>query len=145
MINLVYSTQHWVVPTIIGVVLVVLLAAVIITEGLARKKKGEPFFAKPKAFFIEGYDKLKFWGTLALFVGYIFFLQILGFTVTSLIFVFLFNVLYTGVKPKALLTSAIITVVAVLAISILFGVIFNITLPSGICSITFANWGFTIY
>ena len=145
MINVVYSTEHWIMPVIVMGILAVLLAAIIITEGRARVQAGKPFFAKPGKFFIDNYDKVKLFGTLILFIGYIACLNLLGFTVTSLIFVFLFNVLYTGFGKKELLTSALITVIAVLAISILFGVAFNITLPDGLCSITFADFGFTIY
>ena len=108
-------------------------------------QEGKPFFQKPGRFFLESYDKMKLWGTLLLFAGYIFALDVIGFTVTSLIFVFLFNVLYTGTSKKALIGSAVIAVVASLLISVMFGIVFNITLPSGICSITFADFGFTIY
>lgn len=145
MIQVVYSTEHWIVPIITMGVLVVLLAAIILTEGRARVQEGKPFFRKPGSFFIENYDKMKLWGTLILFAGYIFALNIVGFTVTSLVFVFLFNVLYTGTSKKALIGSAIIAVVASLLISVMFGIVFNITLPSGMCSITFADFGFTIY
>ena len=138
MIQVVYSTEHWIVPIITMGVLVVLLAAIILTEGRARVQK-------PGRFFLENYDKMKLWGTLLLFAGYIFALDVIGFTVTSLIFVFLFNVLYTGTSKKALIGSAVIAVVASLLISVMFGIVFNITLPSGMCSITFADFGFTIY
>ena len=37
MIQVVYSTQHWIVPHIVMGILVVLLAAIILTEGMARK------------------------------------------------------------------------------------------------------------
>ncbi len=53
--------------------------------------------------------------------------------------------LYTGTSKKALIGSAVIAVVASLLISVMFGIVFNITLPSGMCSITFADFGFTIY
>lgn len=145
MINVVYSTEHWIMPIIVMGILAVLLIAIIVTEGRARVQAGKPFFAKPGRFFKENYDKLKLFGTLVLFAAYIFCLDIIGFTVTSLIFVFLFNVLYTGFGKKELIMSAVISVIAVLLISVMFGVVFNITLPSGACSITFANFGFTIY
>jgi len=123
MIQVVYSTEHWIVPIITMGVLVVLLAAITLPGGRARVQGGKPL----------------------LFAGYIFALDVIGFTVTSLIFVFLFNVLYTGTSKKALIGSAVIAVVASLLISVMFGIVFNITLPSGMCSITFADFGFTIY
>ena len=145
MINVVYSTEHWIMPIIVMGILAVLLVAIIITEGLARVKAGKGFIAKPGKFFIDNCDMVKLFGTLVLFAAYIYCLDILGFTVTSLIFVFLFNILYTGFGKKELIMSVIITVIAVLLISVVFGVVFNITLPNGMCSITFANFGFTIY
>ncbi len=145
MINVVYSTEHWIVPRIVIGVLIIMLAAIIITEGRARVKEGGAFFEKPGKFFKDGYDKKKLWGSLILFVGFIFVIDKVGFTVTSIIFVFLFNLLYTGTGKKQIIVSVIIAIVAPLLISILFGVIFNITLPKGMCSITFADYGFTIY
>ncbi|MFA9465624.1 MAG: tripartite tricarboxylate transporter TctB family protein [Velocimicrobium sp.] len=145
MIKVVYSTEHWIVPIIIMIILAVLLLGIIATEGRARIKVGGNFFEKPGNFFIENCDYLKLGGTLVLFVGYIACLNIIGFTVTSIIFVFLFNLLYAGIKKKAVLTSVIISVVSTLIISVMFGVIFNITLPDGLCSITFVDFGFTLY
>ncbi len=145
MINVVYSTEHWIVPRIVMGVLVVLLLAIIITEGRARVSEGGSFLAKPGGFFIDGYDKVKLWGTLILFAGYIFVIDKVGFTVTSMIFVLLFNLLYAGLGKKQVLVSVIIAIVAPLIISIMFGVVFNITLPKGMCSITFVDYGFTIY
>ena len=145
MIDVVYSTEHWIVPVAVMIILAVLLVAMIVTEGRARVKAGGRFFEKPGRFFIENCDHLKLWGSLVLFAGYIGCLNIIGFTVTSMIFVFLFNILYAGIEKKSLLISIILAVVSSLIISILFGVVFNITLPSGVCSITFANLGITIY
>jgi putative tricarboxylic transport membrane protein len=145
MINIVYSTEHWIVPKIIICILAILLVAIIVTEGKARVAKGGTFFAKPGQFFIDNADYVKLFGTLVLFAAYIIAMDILGFTVASIIFVFLFNVLYAGTKPKSLAISALIAVVASIIISIAFGVIFKITLPSGMFTITFVNQGFTIY
>ncbi len=145
MINVVYSTEHLIMPTIIAIILIVLLAAIVITEGMARIKNGRGFFVKPGRFFREDADYFKTFGTFVLFAGYIFCMDIIGFTVTSIIFVFLFNCLYAGISKKALVPSIIISVVAPLIVSIAFGVIFKITLPDGLMSITFADYGFTIY
>ena len=91
------------------------------------------------------YEKVHITGTLILFIGYIACLNVIGFTITSIIFVFLFNVLYAGTAPKSLLISILIAVISSVVIAVMFGVIFNITLPSGICTMPFPNWGFTIY
>lgn len=145
MIKVVYSTEHWIMPIIIMVILAVLLAVIIVTEGRLRVKSGGSFFTKPDRFFIENCDHFKLWGTLVLFVGYIVCLNIIGFTVTSMVFVFLFNILYGGIEKKSVITSLILAVVGALVVSIMFGVVFNITLPSGFSSITFVDFGFTIY
>lgn len=145
MIQVVYSTQHWIVPKIVIGILVFLLAVIIITEGRARVKAGGAFFEKPGKFFIDGCDHLKLWGTLILFAAYIICLDIIGFTVTSIIFVFLFNILYAGVSKRSLIISVILAVASSLIISIMFGVVFNITLPDGLCTMVFADLGITIY
>lgn len=145
MIKVVYSTEHWIMPIIIMAILAVLLAVIIVTEGRLRVKSGGSFFTKPDRFFIENCDHFKLWGTLVLFVGYIVCLNIIGFTVTSMVFVFLFNILYGGIERKSIITSLILAVVGALVVSVMFGVVFNITLPSGLCSITFVDFGFTIY
>ena len=64
MINVVYSTEHMIMPTIIAIVLCILLAAIIITEGYARQKNGQGFFVKPGRFFREDADYL--WNLSAL-------------------------------------------------------------------------------
>ena len=145
MINVVYSTEHWIVPRIIIGVLIVLLLAIIITEGMARVKEGKAFFVKPGKFFIDNPDFIKLFGSLILFVAYIWLLNIIGFTVCSIIFVFLFNILYAGTSKKSIVTSIIIAVVASVLIALAFGVIFQITLPSGICTLTIRSLGITIY
>ena len=145
MIHIVYSTQHWIVPKIVIGILIVFLAAIIITEGMARVKEGKPFFQKPGKFFNDNCDYVKLFGTLILCIGYIACLDVIGFTITSIIFVFLFNVLYAGTAPKSLVISILIAVISSVVIAVMFGVIFNITLPSGICTMPFPNWGFTLY
>ena len=148
-INLVYSTQHWIMPTIIIVVLILLGAAIIVTEGRARVKAGGGFFTKPGRFFEENYDKIKFWGCLILMVAYFGLLNVIGFTVCSIVFVFLFNTLFAGPErmknKKYHLVSLLISVVSVLLVSILFGTVFNITLPEGICTIWIPGTNITIF
>lgn len=145
MIQVVYSTQHWIVPRIVMGVLAVLLIAVIVSEGTARVKAGGTFLEKPGKFFIEGCDHLKLWGSLILFAAYIYCLDLIGFTVTSVVFVFLFNILYAGVSKKSLLISIALSVASTAVISVLFGVVFNITLPDGLCTMVFPDFGFTLY
>ena len=148
-INVVYSTQHWIFPIITIGILVILGVLLIVLEGRARVKAGKGFFVKPGAFFEKNYDKIKFWGTLVLLVVYFFFLDKIGFTIWSIICLFLFNTLFANKEqmknPKYHITSAIISVVACVIISLVFGTLFTITLPSGICTIEIPALGFILY
>lgn len=148
-INVVYSTQHWIVPTIVIGVLVILGAIILATEGSARIKAGKGLFVKPGPFFEENYDKIKFWGCLVLTALYFFCLDKLGFTACSILFVFLFNTLFAGKdrmgNARYHLVSLLISVVATLVVSILFGTVFSITLPSGICTIEIPSLGLIIF
>lgn len=93
-------------------------------------------------------DYLRLFGTLILFALYTLLMPIMGFLAASILFVFLFNVLYCGVNQlkeacvavkthqvkgskavKSLVISLCISVVASLIIWLVFGVIFKITLP----------------
>ena len=145
MINIVYSTEHWIVPRITMGILVILLIAILVTEGRARVKNGGSFIPKMGKFFIDGADFVKLFGTLILFIGYIFCLDIVGFTATSIVFVLLFNLLYAGCSKKSVILSIVLAIVSSLIISILFGVVFNITLPSGMLTLAFPGWGITLY
>ncbi len=147
-INVVYSTQHWIFPTITICILAILGAVIIITEGRARVKAGGGFFAKSGRFFEENYDKFQFWGTIGLLALYFLLLDVIGFTVCSMVFLFLFNMLFGGkanLNVKYIRNSAIISVVSTLIISILFGTVFNISLPEGICTIWIKSMGITIF
>lgn len=121
-INVEYSTQHWIFPIITIGILVILGALLIALEGRARIKAGKGFFVKPGRFFVEHYDKFKFWGTIALMVVYFFLLDKLGFTFWSIICLFLFNTLFANKaqlkNPRYHITSLIISVVACLIISV---------------------------
>ena len=148
-INVVYSTQHWIFPIITIGILVILGVLLIVLEGRARVKAGKGFFAKPGRFFEENYDKFKFWGTLVLMFVYFFFLDKIGFTIWSIVCLFLFNTLFANKEqmknPKYHVTSIIISVVACVVISLVFGTLFAITLPSGICTIEIPALGFILY
>lgn len=148
-INVVYSTQHWIFPTITIAILVILGAIILAVEARGRVKAGKGVFAAPGRFFEENYDKLKFWGCLVLMVAYFLLLDKIGFTVCSAVFLFLFNTLFAGLdrmkNVKYHLVSLLISVVATLGISLLFGTAFNISLPEGICTIWLPDLGITIF
>lgn len=147
-INVVYSTQHWIFPIIIIGVLILLGLVVLAVEGAARVKAGKGFLTKPGNFFEANYDKIKFWGTIALLFLYFFLLPVIGFTVCSIVFLILFNTLFGGkehLNAKYFINSVIVSVVSTLIISILFGTVFNISLPEGVCTIWIKSLGITIF
>lgn len=149
-INIVYSTQHWIMPRILITIIIALGLLIFILEGRERVKAGGSFFPKFQGkFFAENYDKLKFWGTIVLMAAYFFLLEIVGFTVCSIVFLFLFNTLFAGPERMKDMryhrNSLIISFSSVLLISILFGTVFAITLPSGFATIEIPAWNFILY
>ena len=99
--------------------------------------------------FTPGYDRVKLWGSLILFALYIFLLPKIHFIAAGIIFVTLFNILYTNcinleklfgqknstgyampmVNVKDLLISVAIAVIFSVGLWLLFFKVFNITLP----------------
>ena len=127
--------MHLFFPYLIGIICVVLLVIILIQRALKCRKEGTPFINfKGYHFFKPGYDKVKLWVSLILFVLYIITLPILHFAWTSVIFIFLFNVLFE-MKPgkpfefKSVLISAVIALASSWGVWYLFYQVFNITLP----------------
>ncbi len=130
-------------------ILVILLFVMSIQRFIKTKKENQPFIQlKNKRFFEENWDKLKLFGTLVLFILYIFAMDVLGFLIASIVFIFLFNVLFAGVMqleeiPKAfkektyfknegfcsVCISLLIAIIFSVGIWFLFGEVFSITLP----------------
>lgn len=130
-IKIVHSQSHLIVPKIVIGILIILSVIMIIQSFLKAKKENRPFInIKNKRFFEENYDKIKFFGSIVLFVLYIFFLEILGFLISSIVFVTLFNILYAEkITKKYVINSVTISSIASFTLWILFGYVFNITLP----------------
>ncbi|MBQ7168734.1 MAG: tripartite tricarboxylate transporter TctB family protein [Synergistaceae bacterium] len=127
--------MHLFFPYLIGAICLLLLAIIIIQRALKCRKDGTPFINfKGYHFFKEGYDKVKLWGSVILFVLYIVCLPVLHFAWASVVFIFLFNVLFE-MKPgklfevKSVLISAVIAFAGSWGVWYLFYQIFNITLP----------------
>ncbi|MCL2763606.1 MAG: tripartite tricarboxylate transporter TctB family protein [Treponema sp.] len=90
------STSHWLFPPIIIGILIFLFAIIMIMRAVRCYKESTSFFPKfNKPFFIEGADKFKLFGTVILFVTYIFAMQFLGFLAASILIMFLYSLLYT--------------------------------------------------
>ncbi|MDC7229460.1 MAG: tripartite tricarboxylate transporter TctB family protein [Sphaerochaetaceae bacterium] len=143
------STSHWIFPPIIMGILAFFAIIMLIQRALKCKRQGTPFFNfKNYHFFEKDWDKVRLPGTLILLVLYIPSMELLGFLPASIIFIFLFNVLFVGIHQlssipiafktkkfwsnhdfRSLLISLIIAVVSSLLIWFFFGQVFKITLP----------------
>jgi len=143
------STSHWIFPPIIFGILGFLLVVMAIQRLLKCRRLGKPFFAfKNYHFFVANWDKVRLIGSLVLMVLYFPSMNLLGFLPASILFVFMFNVLFCGVQQiasipvafktrkfwsnrgfRSLLISLIISVVSSTLIYLVFGKLFKITLP----------------
>ncbi|MBK5200203.1 MAG: tripartite tricarboxylate transporter TctB family protein [Spirochaetaceae bacterium] len=143
------SISHWIFPPIIIAILIILLIVMSILRFIKCRRNNTPFITfKNYQFYEKNYDKIKFYGTFVLFILYIFFMNIIHFLPASIIFIFLFNVLYSGVDKiklcfncakkgsvknsdatKSLLISLLISVVFSMTIWFIFGQVLKTTLP----------------
>ncbi|SKA84515.1 Tripartite tricarboxylate transporter TctB family protein [Caloramator quimbayensis] len=130
-IKIVYSKSHWVMPKIIIGVLIILGIIILIQESMKAKRENRPLFNfKGKRFFVENYDKLKLFGSIALLIIYIYAMKFLGFIFGSIIVISLFNILYSPKKDKkSILICIAISVIETLILWFVFGYLFEITLP----------------
>jgi hypothetical protein len=125
-----YSTSHLFFPKIIIGLLVVLAAFIVIKKVLVRVRNKQPVINRDWKFFVKDPDLFMLFGSLALFILYIFALDLIGFLFSSLVFIFLFNLLFCRtLKPRSVLVSLVISVIASVLVWYLFSVIFNISLP----------------
>ena len=127
--------MHYFFPYLIGTICLILFVIILIQRAIKCRKEGTPFVNfKGYHFFRENYDKVKLWGSVILFILYIICLPILHFAWASVIFIFLFNVLFE-MKPgklfevKSVIISAIIAFAGSWGVWYLFFKVFNITLP----------------
>jgi len=125
-----YSTSHLFFPKIVIGVLVILAVIIAAKNVIIRLRTGQPLIGKNRKFFVPGADYLMLGGSLALFILYIWLLKIIGFVASSIVCIFLFNVLFARtLKPRSLVVSLAIAVISSVAIWYLFSVVFNISLP----------------
>ena len=97
-----YSTSHMFFPKIIITLLIVLGLIIIIPKIIKAVKDGKKNGFRRPRFFVENYDKLKFWGTILLLILYVLALEWI---------------------------SAVISIVATLAVWYIFGGVFRVPLP----------------
>ncbi|NLZ76466.1 MAG: tripartite tricarboxylate transporter TctB family protein [Spirochaetales bacterium] len=143
------STSHWLFPPIIMGILGILIVIMLIQRAVRCAKEKKPFFnLKGYRFFIENWDKTRLFGTLVLMILYFPAMELIGFLPASIIFIFLFNVLFVGLHQfksipvafktkqfwsnpdfRSLIISLAIAVISSTLIWFLFGKVFKITLP----------------
>ncbi|WP_066048422.1 tripartite tricarboxylate transporter TctB family protein [Robertmurraya korlensis] len=124
-----YSEYHLIFPKIIQTILIILLLAILVQQVSKRIRSGNKniFFKK---MMVENFDKLKFFGTILLLFGYVFFLEVIGFIAASIIFMFVLTILLRGnLKRNTLIISLVNSVTTSVLVWFFFGYLFDITLP----------------
>ncbi len=143
-----FSEAHLIVPRIIGYVLLILLVAILIRRIIRCIKNKKPFINKDFRLFVKDWDKLRLIGYLVLLILYPLAMQAIHFLPASIIFMFLFNILFCGVDKfkgciaaikagegwsnpnfKSVVVSLIVSIVSSTLIWLIFGTLFKITLP----------------
>ena len=125
-----YSTSHLFFPKIVIAILVFLAVSIAAKNVIIRLRAGRPLVNKNWRFFVPGADFFMLGGSLVLFILYVFLMDTLGFLASSLICVFLYNLLFCRTrKVKSVLVSLASTAIACFAVWYLFAIVFNISLP----------------
>ncbi|SEM53530.1 Tripartite tricarboxylate transporter TctB family protein [Mesobacillus persicus] len=128
-IDIKYDEYHIIFPRIIMGILILLVVLMLIKALIKRLKDGSLTQFKFK-FFEENFDKLKLFGTIGLIVVYVFFLEIIGFIASSIVFMFLLTILLKGnFQRKTIVISVINSVTTSILVWFFFGYLFDITLP----------------
>ncbi|MBM4761044.1 tripartite tricarboxylate transporter TctB family protein [Bacillus sp. B15-48] len=128
-INLQYDEYHVIFPRIILTILIILLLMMFVKflYKFIKEKKQVNFRFK---FFGDNFDKFKFFGTAGLLIVYVLMLEIIGFIISSIGFMFLLTVLLRGdFKRNTLMISVINSVTTSVIVWFFFGYLFDITLP----------------
>ena len=129
-LRVLYSTSHWFFPKIVIGILIILAVIIAAKNIIIRVRNKQPIIKTGWKFFAPGADFFMLFGSFALFVLYAWTLKIWGFLVTSLIFIFLYNLLFCRTREKkSVLVSLVISVISCVVVWYLFSVVFNISLP----------------
>ena len=123
-----FSESHLFFPKVIFTILIILGIGIII-ENLHKRRREQKTGFNFK-FFIDNYDKVKFFGTIAALIFYVLLLEKLGFIIATLIFMFIATILFEGnLKGRTLAISAVSSVATTLISWYFFAHLINITLP----------------
>jgi hypothetical protein len=125
-----YSTSHLFFPKIVIAILGILAVAIVAKNVIVRVRSNQPIIKKDWKFFVKDADYFMLFGSLVLFILYIWALDRAGFLASSLVFIFLFNLLFCRTrKLKSILVSLAVSVISCVFVWYLFSVVFNISLP----------------
>lgn len=130
-LKIIHSQSQNVFPKIVFYILILLLVVMLIQAVMKAKKENRPLFNfKDKKFFVENPDKVKLFGTLILLIVYVVSMKLIGFIPSSILSLTLFNLLYAAKRDKKEIRNSIgISIVETMLIWVVFGYMFNITLP----------------
>lgn len=125
-----FSNYHLVFPVAIGVALAALLVILGVKSWVKRLVSGANSSQASFGFFDQGFDWKKLFGALACMFAYVLLLGPLGFLLSSVLFVVAISLVFMPTKsPRVLVGIAASAVCTPLAIWLVFGRLFDITLP----------------
>lgn len=128
-----FNNYHLVFPYAIGALLVVLLLAMGVKKliaGVTAKSSDSGKENSRFRFFDVGFDWKKLFGALGCTVAYILLLAPLGFLFSSILFIFGISLVFKPrFTPRALIGPAASAVLTPLILWLVFGQMFDITLP----------------
>lgn len=128
-IEMTYSNYHLIFPRIIIGILIAIGAVLLITNLVKRWKEGALTRFRFK-FFMDYYDKVKFYGTILLLIMYAVTMTWIGFVPSSILFMILITLLYIGnIHKKSIVVSITNSLATTIVIWYVFGQLFDITLP----------------
>lgn len=135
-LNIGFNSYHLVFPWAIGTILVILLVIMGAQKLVATSRTRSAGTASTEAgrkrirFFDKGFNARMFFGALACIVAYALLMNLLGFLVSTILFMvaisFVFRPIFT---PRALVGIGLNAVITPIAIWLVFGQLFDITLP----------------
>ncbi|SFJ80570.1 Tripartite tricarboxylate transporter TctB family protein [Halobacillus dabanensis] len=128
-VELTFSEYHIIFPRIIITILLILGAMIVFRYFYKRVKQGSSK-KREFSFFMANYDKSKLFGSAILLFLYPFMMELLGFLISTILFMFVITLLFIGkVQKKALFTSLTNALATTFVVWYVFGQVFDITLP----------------
>jgi hypothetical protein len=139
-IRVVYSSMHLIMPTIVIAILILLGLVMLVQHIVKSVKNKKPLInLKGYRFFAPGFDPFVFFASIGVMILYFWIMPTLHFLVSSILALFVLNILYArpvqrvngalAIQWKPVLISAAISVIGPVLIQVAFGTLFGLTLP----------------